>query len=109
MNRKLFLVLMVILMAFMAGAFGASAGRASPAAAPGDSGSSPQAQGAAGSAGSAPQLQPDYQDVPTTSNYYPYLHDLTFDGIVGGYACGSVGEPCVPPGNLPYYRPGNLV
>ena len=33
-----------------------------------------------------------------------YIQDIYFDGIVNGYPCGGVGEPCGP-GNLPYYRP----
>ena len=28
-------------------------------------------------------------------------------GIISGYNCGGVGEPCIPPANLPYFRPGN--
>ena len=26
-------------------------------------------------------------------------------GYINGYPCGSPGEPCVPPNNLPYFRP----
>ncbi len=28
-------------------------------------------------------------------------------GIAGGYPCGGVGEPCVPPTNRAYFRPNN--
>ena len=28
-------------------------------------------------------------------------------GIVVGYSCGGPLEPCVPPGNRPYFRPNN--
>ncbi|HMA38412.1 MAG TPA: S-layer homology domain-containing protein [Chloroflexia bacterium] len=68
------------------------------------------AAGAAGlrSAGPAatPQAVQDFQDVPTNSPFYTYVHNLFVDGVVGGYTCGGPGEPCVPPGNLPYFRPG---
>ncbi len=29
--------------------------------------------------------------------------------IVSGYVCGEPGEPCVPPENRPYFRPGNQI
>ena len=28
-------------------------------------------------------------------------------GIIGGYPCGGPFEPCVAPGNRPYFRPNN--
>jgi hypothetical protein len=52
-----------------------------------------------------PQL---YQDVAPGSQYYAYINRITNRGIVGGYACGGPGEPCVEPGNLPYFRPGSF-
>ena len=48
-----------------------------------------------------------FQDVPVGSTFYQYVERMSSRGIVGGYACGSTNEPCVPPGNLPYYRPNN--
>src|SRR5262249_9860322 len=51
----------------------------------------------------------DFQDVSVTSSYYTFLHDIYMAGIVSGYDCGGPGEPCVPPENLPYYRPGSGV
>jgi hypothetical protein len=27
--------------------------------------------------------------------------------IINGYQCGGPGEPCVPPLNRPYFRPGS--
>ncbi|HMA38223.1 MAG TPA: S-layer homology domain-containing protein [Chloroflexia bacterium] len=78
------------------GARGAGPGSASRGA----SGSPPHA---------APQTTPDFQDVDTINPFYPYLHNLYGAGVVGGYGCGGAGEPCVPPANLPYYRPGNAV
>jgi len=46
-----------------------------------------------------------FQDVPPGSTFYQYVQRMSSRSIVGGYACGGSGEPCVPPGNLPYYRP----
>jgi hypothetical protein len=46
-----------------------------------------------------------FQDIPTGSTYYQFIARLASRGIINGYACGSAGEPCVPPGNLPYFRP----
>src|SRR5205823_8123111 len=65
---------------------------------------------AAGPAAPAPPVQ-DFQDVPTSSPFYSYIHNLYVDGVVSGYTCGSTNppEPCVPPANLPYFRPGNNV
>jgi subtilisin family serine protease len=47
-----------------------------------------------------------YQDVPPSHTFYIEIMRLTGRGVMSGYACGGVGEPCVPPGNLPYFRPG---
>ncbi|MBF6612249.1 MAG: S-layer homology domain-containing protein [Chloroflexi bacterium] len=48
-----------------------------------------------------------YQDVPPSSPFFPYVNRLSRRGFMGGYACGGTSEPCLPPGNLPYFRPGN--
>jgi hypothetical protein len=48
-----------------------------------------------------------FQDVPPGSTFYDWIWRLADRGIMSGYACGGAGEPCVPPGNLPYFRPGN--
>jgi hypothetical protein len=29
--------------------------------------------------------------------------------VIGGYACGGEGVPCIPPLNRPYFRPYNNV
>jgi hypothetical protein len=47
-----------------------------------------------------------FQDIAPGSTYYQYIERLASRGIVGGYACGGVGEPCGP-SNLPYYRPNS--
>lgn len=52
---------------------------------------------------------PHFYDVPNSSTFYTYVETMYNLGIVNGYACGGVGEPCVGPGNLPYYRPNGSV
>jgi S-layer homology domain len=46
-----------------------------------------------------------FEDVPVSSTFYLYIYRLSIRGIVQGYPCGGPGEPCVPPDNLPYFRP----
>lgn len=47
-----------------------------------------------------------FQDVPVGSTFYQFVQRMSSRSIISGYVCGSVpSEPCVPPGNLPYYRP----
>jgi N-acetylneuraminic acid mutarotase len=48
-----------------------------------------------------------FQDVPEGSTFYTYVGRLVAHGVMSGYPCGGAGEPCVPPGNLPYFRPNN--
>lgn len=50
-----------------------------------------------------------FQDVPVGSTFFPYVETAVANGVVSGYACGGTGEPCVPPGNKPYYRPNATV
>jgi hypothetical protein len=50
-----------------------------------------------------------FQDVGETHTFYPYIERMASRGIIVGYPCGNVGEPCVPPPNLPYFRPGTPV
>jgi N-acetylneuraminic acid mutarotase len=47
-----------------------------------------------------------YEDVPTTHTFWEWVERLSGRGVMGGYSCGGAGEPCVPPGNRPYFRPG---
>jgi N-acetylneuraminic acid mutarotase len=47
-----------------------------------------------------------FEDVPPGHTFYDYIWRLTSLGYMNGYPCGGIGEPCVPPGNLPYFRPG---
>ena len=47
-----------------------------------------------------------FEDVPIGSSFHSFIERLFARGLVAGYPCGGDGEPCVPPGNRPYYRPG---
>ncbi|MGA7733393.1 MAG: S-layer homology domain-containing protein, partial [Chloroflexia bacterium] len=47
-----------------------------------------------------------FEDVPLYSTYYDYIWRLADRGIMSGYPCGGEGEPCNPPYNRPYFRPG---
>jgi N-acetylneuraminic acid mutarotase len=58
---------------------------------------------------SEPVGSQQFQDVPTGSTFFDFIWRLADRGIVSGYPCSGLGEPCIPPGNLPYFRPGNLV
>jgi hypothetical protein len=48
-----------------------------------------------------------FEDVPPGQTFYEYIWRLTSLGIMSGYPCGGAGEPCVPPDNLPYFRPAS--
>jgi hypothetical protein len=48
-----------------------------------------------------------FEDVPVGSAFYTYTYRLVSRAVMGGYPCGGVGEPCIPPANLPYFRPNN--
>jgi hypothetical protein len=52
---------------------------------------------------------PHFEDVNSGSTFYNYVETSYNMGIVGGYPCGGPFEPCVPPVNRPYFRPGNNV
>ena len=44
-----------------------------------------------------------FGDVPVGSPFFGYVEAVAAQGIVSGYPCGGIGEPC--PGI--YFRPGN--
>jgi hypothetical protein len=56
-----------------------------------------------------------FADVPAGSTFYDWVQRLANRGVVSGYACGGTNpatgaaEPCVAPGNLPYFRVNNNV
>ena len=45
-----------------------------------------------------------FTDVPASNPFFTFINNLYIDGVIGGYACGGVGEPCDSE-NRPYYRP----
>jgi hypothetical protein len=55
---------------------------------------------------SDPASGQQFEDVAPGSTFYEYIYRLVIRSIMSGYPCGGPGEPCVPPGNLPYFRPG---
>jgi hypothetical protein len=50
-----------------------------------------------------------FEDVPPTGTFYLFVERMAVRTIISGYPCGGVGEPCVTPGNRPYFRPNNSV
>jgi photosystem II stability/assembly factor-like uncharacterized protein len=48
-----------------------------------------------------------FEDVPPGSAFWEPVEQLAYLGVMAGYACGGTAEPCVPPANRPYFRPGN--
>ena len=60
---------------------------------------------AAGFQDPIPAGQQSFQDVPPGSTFYDFIERLASRGVIGGYDCGGPGEPCIGPGNLPYFRP----
>jgi hypothetical protein len=49
-----------------------------------------------------------YEDVPPGSPFYIWINRLSNRGHMGGYPCGLLPEePCIEPGNMPYFRPSN--
>jgi hypothetical protein len=48
-----------------------------------------------------------FQDMPAGTTYYTYTYRLVSRGVMSGYQCGGAGEPCIPPADLPYFRPNN--
>jgi hypothetical protein len=46
-----------------------------------------------------------FEDVPPSNPYYVWVQRMANRGLIGGYPCGGVGEPCIPPNNWAYYRP----
>jgi hypothetical protein len=48
-----------------------------------------------------------FADVPPGQTFYLTVERMAVRGIIQGYPCGGVGEPCVAPDNRPYFRPNN--
>jgi glucose/arabinose dehydrogenase/plastocyanin len=49
-----------------------------------------------------------FEDVPPAHPFYVWIQRLASRGIMSGYPCGGVGEPCGVD-ERPYFRPGNEV
>jgi hypothetical protein len=54
-----------------------------------------------------PQAAQMFEDVPISSTFFDYIGRLASRGYIGGYQCGGPGEACIPPQNLPYFRPSS--
>jgi hypothetical protein len=55
--------------------------------------------------GGTPTIQ-TFEDAPPSSTFWLWIERLSATGAISGYVCGNP-EPCVPPDNRPYFRPGN--
>jgi hypothetical protein len=55
---------------------------------------------------SEPPGPQQFEDIPPGSTFYDYVDRLSFRGVMQGYPCGGLGEPCGSD-NLPYFRPYN--
>lgn len=49
-----------------------------------------------------------FADVPRDSVFYVYVETAASLDVIGGYACGGVGEPCDSE-SRPYFRPGSYI
>jgi hypothetical protein len=50
-----------------------------------------------------PVSEQTFEDVPSSNTFYPYIERMAGRGIIGGYPCGGVSEPCG--SGKPYFRP----
>ena len=65
---------------------------------------------AAGYPEPVPSTQQTFADVPPTSTFWVWIERIASRGYISGYPCGQNPlEPCIPPGNRPYFRPNNNV
>jgi hypothetical protein len=60
--------------------------------------------GAAGYADPIPSGQQTFADVPPGSTFWRWVEQVALHGVISGYICGGVGEPCDGQ-NRPYFRP----
>jgi hypothetical protein len=63
----------------------------------------------AGFSDPVPSTQQSFEDVPPSGTFWLWVERLSTRGIIQGYPCGGPFEPCVAPGNRPYFRPNNNV
>ncbi len=65
---------------------------------------------AAGYTDVIPSTRQTFEDVPPGNAFWLFVERVHVYDVVSGYPCGGSGEPCIAPGNRPYYRPyGNAV
>jgi hypothetical protein len=64
---------------------------------------------AAGFDDTIPPTTQTFEDIPPAHTFWLFVERLLLNrpGVMSGYACGGPNEQCVPPGNRPYFRPGN--
>jgi hypothetical protein len=64
---------------------------------------------AAGFDDTIPQSTQTFEDVAPTHTFWVFVERLLLNrpDVMGGYPCGGEAEPCVPPADRPYFRPGN--
>jgi len=48
-----------------------------------------------------------FEDVTSSSAFFEHVGHIYDRGVIGGYNCGGVGEPCIAPLNRPYFRPAS--
>jgi hypothetical protein len=53
-----------------------------------------------------PVNQQTFEDVPNSHPFSIWVEEMGTLGVINGYPCGGPDEPCVPPLNRPYFRPG---
>ena len=87
---------------------GGGAGSVGAGPLPPTAGGADQAAPGPPGAPAAPLVQ-QFEDVPDSNPFASFVNSLYLDTVINGYACGGPGEPCVLPGNRPYYRPNNDV
>ncbi len=63
----------------------------------------------AGFSDAIPSTQQTFQDVAPGSTFALWVERLSERAVIGGYPCGGAFEPCISPGNRPYFRPNNNV
>jgi hypothetical protein len=56
-----------------------------------------------------PSTQQTFADIAPDSTFWVWIERLASRGLISGYPCGGVGEPCTAPANRPYFRPNNNV
>ena len=61
---------------------------------------------AAGFNESVPDSQQTFEDVPLSNTFRPWIERLASRGVISGYECGGLSEPCSPRAR-PYFRWGN--